>query len=73
MATKKYVSKDKLEYYDEKIKDVITIGDTETLNDAKAYTNTKVYITEEEIDVICDSGLDAYISQQLGVIENGSY
>ena len=40
MATKKYVSLEKLGLYNEKIKKVITDGDTAALNSAKAYTDS---------------------------------
>lgn len=39
MATKKYVSLDKLRLYDEKIKGVITAGDAAALDAAKAYAD----------------------------------
>lgn len=39
MATKKYVSLDKLSLYDEKIKKVITDSDTATLDSAKSYAD----------------------------------
>ena len=38
--TKKYISLDKLGVYDEKIKGVISAGDTATLNSAKEYANS---------------------------------
>lgn len=40
MATKKYVSLEKLGLYNEKIKGVISAGDTKALTDAKAYANS---------------------------------
>lgn len=42
MATKKYLSLERLTEYDELIKDVIDDGDTQSLSSAKSYTNTEI-------------------------------
>ena len=80
MATKKYLSLERLTEYDELIKGKISTGDASTLSSAKSYTNTEVakkadkvhshddlYYTETEID----SKLSA-VNTSITNITNGS-
>lgn len=52
--TKKYLSKDKLDLYDEKLKAKISADDTATLSSAKKYTDDELTNFATEIDEAVD-------------------
>ena len=58
MATKTYVSKDKLSFYDKKLKAKIATDTSNILTDAKSYTDTELegFATEvnQAVDIIVD-------------------